>query len=56
MHRFAMQTEKQAHLASSLDKLMSEVQRNLEPKNRDKFTQVGTQGPPALFQEVKCLL
>eukprot|EP00891_Asterochloris_glomerata_P007395 jgi/Astpho2/7395/fgenesh1_pm.00114_%23_12_t len=31
--------EKQAHLATSLDKLMSEVQRNLEPRNRDKFTQ-----------------
>ncbi|KAK9818400.1 hypothetical protein WJX72_012091 [[Myrmecia] bisecta] len=31
--------DKQAHLAVCLDKLMQDVQRNLEPKNRDKFTQ-----------------
>lgn len=37
--------ERQAHLATCLDKLMSDVQRNLEPKNRDKFTQVGGHGP-----------
>ena len=30
----------QAHLSSCLEKLMVDVQRNLEPKNRDKFTQV----------------
>lgn len=34
------QTDKQAHLSGCLDKLMTDVQRNLEPKNRDKFTQV----------------
>ncbi|KAL6753879.1 armadillo-type protein [Haematococcus lacustris] len=32
-------TERQAHLAACLDKLMADVGRNLEPKNRDKFTQ-----------------
>lgn len=37
-----VQAEKQSHLASCLDKLMTDVQRNLEPKNRDRFTQVGT--------------
>lgn len=37
-----MQAEKQIHLASCLDKLMTDVQRNLEPKNRDRFTQVRT--------------
>uniref|UniRef100_A0A061RU54 Ran-binding protein n=1 Tax=Tetraselmis sp. GSL018 TaxID=582737 RepID=A0A061RU54_9CHLO len=31
--------EKQAQLSSSLQKLMTEVQCTLEPKNRDKFTQ-----------------
>lgn len=31
--------DRQAHLATCLDKLMLDVQRNLEPKNRDKFTQ-----------------
>ena len=35
-----VQAEKQIHLASCLDKLMTDVQRNLEPKNRDRFTQV----------------
>ena len=33
---------RQSHLSSCLDKLMADVQRNLEPKNRDKFTQVLT--------------
>jgi hypothetical protein len=28
------------HLTTCLGKLMEGVQRNLEPKNRDKFTQV----------------
>lgn len=32
--------DRQAHLSQCLDKLMADVQRNLEPKNRDKFTQV----------------
>jgi exportin-7 len=31
--------ERQAHLTVCLDKLMTDVNRNLEPKNRDKFTQ-----------------
>lgn len=31
--------DRQAHLAACLDKLMTDVQRSLEPKNRDKFTQ-----------------
>ena len=31
---------RQRHLAQCLDRLMADVQRNLEPKNRDKFTQV----------------
>jgi exportin-7 len=31
--------DKQAHLATCLDKLMADVGTNLEPKNRDKFTQ-----------------
>lgn len=31
--------ERQAHLSACLDRLMADVQRNLEPKNRDKFTQ-----------------
>ena len=35
-----VQAEKQVHLASCLDKLMTDVHRNLEPKNRDRFTQV----------------
>ena len=32
-------SDRQQHLAACLDKLMVDVQRNLEPKNRDKFTQ-----------------
>ena len=32
-------SERQAHLSTCLDKLMTDVQRNLESKNRDKFTQ-----------------
>lgn len=32
--------DRQAQLSISLQGLMSDVQRNLEPKNRDKFTQV----------------
>jgi hypothetical protein len=32
--------DQQAHLSACLDKLMADVQRNLESKNRDKFTQV----------------
>ena len=35
-----MQVAKQAQLSSCLDKLMTDVQRNLEARNRDKFTQV----------------
>ncbi|GAB4820934.1 hypothetical protein N2152v2_007980 [Parachlorella kessleri] len=31
--------DRQQHLANCLDRLMQDVQRNLEPKNRDKFTQ-----------------
>ena len=31
--------ERQAHLTTCMDKLMLDVGRNLEPKNRDKFTQ-----------------
>ncbi len=31
--------ERRAHLGVCLDKLMNDVARNLEPKNRDKFTQ-----------------
>ena len=31
--------DRQAQLSVSLQRLMAEVQRNLEPKNRDKFTQ-----------------
>ncbi len=31
--------ERQAHLTACMDKLMVDVGRNLEPKNRDKFTQ-----------------
>ena len=38
----AQPSDRQAHLAACLDKLMADVQRNLEPKNRDKFTQVLT--------------
>eukprot|EP00798_Chlamydomonas_sp_ICE-L_P019293 gene19293-25939_t len=35
--------DRQAHLATCLAKLMTDdVQRNLEPKNRDKFTQILT--------------
>ena len=29
----------QAHLAACLENLMTDVQRTLDPKNRDKFTQ-----------------
>ena len=36
----AQPPDRQAHLSLCLDKLMADVQRNLEPKNRDKFTQV----------------
>ena len=36
----AQPLDRQAHLSQCLDKLMADVQRNLEPKNRDKFTQV----------------
>ena len=32
-------TERQAHLVSCLEKLMTDVGRNLDAKNRDKFTQ-----------------
>jgi hypothetical protein len=32
-------TERQAHLAACLEKLMADVGRNLDAKNRDKFTQ-----------------
>lgn len=32
-------SDKQTHLATCLDKLMADVGSNLEPKNRDKFTQ-----------------
>ncbi len=38
----AQPLDRQAHLSQCLDKLMADVQRNLEPKNRDKFTQVGS--------------
>ncbi len=31
--------ERQVAMAACLDKLMQDVQRNLDPKNRDKFTQ-----------------
>lgn len=31
--------DRRAHLSTCLDRLMTDVQRNLEPKNRDKFTQ-----------------
>jgi hypothetical protein len=31
--------DRRAHLSTCLDKLMVDVQRNLEAKNRDKFTQ-----------------
>lgn len=31
--------EKQAHLAACLDKLMKDVDRTLDSKNRDRFTQ-----------------
>ena len=37
----AQPPDRQAHLSLCLDKLMADVQRNLEPKNREKFTQVG---------------
>jgi exportin-7 len=33
--------DRQAQLSISLQGLMSDVHRNLEPKNRDKFTQAG---------------
>jgi len=36
--------DRQAHLAACLDKLMADVQRTLEPKNRDKFTQARAPG------------
>ena len=31
--------DRQAALALSMDRLMQDVQRSLDPKNRDKFTQ-----------------
>ena len=34
------QADKQVFLSGCLEKLMTDVQRNLEPKNRDRFTQV----------------
>lgn len=40
----AQPADRQAHLAACLDKLMADVQRTLEPKNRDKFTQVLLRG------------
>ena len=40
----AQPADRQAHLAACLDKLMADVQRTLEPKNRDKFTQVVLRG------------
>ena len=39
--------DRQAQLSVSLQGLMSDVQRNLEPKNRDKFTQVRRGGSAA---------
>lgn len=41
-------SDKQQHASVWLEKLMDDVQRNLEPKNRDKFSQVGS---PALCME-----
>jgi exportin-7 len=35
----AQPPERQAHLAACLDKLMADVGRSLDAKNRDKFTQ-----------------
>ena len=46
----AQPPDRQAHLSQCLDKLMADVQRNLEPKNRDKFTQVRALPAAALFQ------
>jgi len=44
--------DKQVRIFAAFDKLMSEVQRNIEPKNRDRFTQMLT-----LFrQDVRGLL
>ena len=40
---------RQAHLSACLDKLMLEVQRNLEPKNRDLFTQASRALPVLRF-------
>ena len=43
----AQPMDRQAHLSQCLEKLMADVQRNLEPKNRDKFTQVHPSSPSA---------
>lgn len=54
----AQPADRQAHLSLCLDKLMTDVQRNLEPKNRDKFTQVSCQIWPSCCSwqsEEKCL-
>lgn len=48
---YFLQAQKQARLASCLDKLMTDVQRNLEAKNRDKFTQVCVRQLTVLFAE-----
>lgn len=45
-------SERQAHLSTCLDKLMTDVQRNLDSKNRDKFTQVRC--CPSLLHEGGC--
>ena len=43
---------RQPQLAACLERLMSDVQRTLEPKNRDKFTQVRPHMPSCLRQFV----
>ena len=48
--------DRQAQLSVSLQRLMAEVQRNLEPKNRDKFTQASDLArclPAPVFQLCK---
>lgn len=35
----SQQSEKQQHLSACIDKLMQDIQRTLDPKNKDKFTQ-----------------
>lgn len=49
-------SSRQAHLSACLDKLMVDVQRTLEPKNRDKFTQASTAPAPlpAPLQNSQC--